>query len=107
MNKKDIQRNEYLRIRMSKEEKELFEEYAKELGLVPTKLARNILLEQACEKCFFRTKFEKGVLKAYKTYVNTTNDKEAIERFKKHDMWYEAKTDKDKEKIEEEIDKLV
>ena len=105
MNKKDIQRSEYLRIRMSKEEKELFETYAKEIGLIPTRLARNILLEEACEKCFFKKKIEKGAIKAYRLYIEKTNDKEAIERFKKHDMWYEAETIEEKEQIEEELDK--
>lgn len=106
MNKKDIVRDQRLVIKMSKEEKELFEEYAKEVGLMPTRLARNILLEHACEKCFFKKKFEKGVLKAYKAYITTTNDKEAIEKFKKHDKWYEAKTDEEKIEIEKEFDKI-
>ena len=105
MNKKDIIRDQKLVIRMSKEEKELFEEYAKELGLLPTRLARNILLEEACEKCFFKKKFEKGVMKAYRLYLEKTNDKEAIERFKKYDKWHKS-TDTEKEQIEKELDKI-
>lgn len=106
MNKKDIQRTEYLRIRMSKEEKDLFEEYAKDLGLVPTRLARNILLDEVCKKNYLAKKIQKGAVSAYRIYAEKTNDREAIERFKKFDMWYEAKTEEEKAKIEEEIDKL-
>ena len=40
-NKKEIVRDEYIRIKMSKEEKALWTKYADELGINSTRLARN------------------------------------------------------------------
>lgn len=83
-NLKKIQRNEKIEIRVSKEEKDLFNAYAEELSLMPTRLARAILMQEA-EKNFFAKKFEKGVLKAYKKYAEVTNNEEILDRFKKHE----------------------
>ncbi len=77
-NSKEIQRDTRLEIRMSKEEKELWNEYAKELGMPPTRLARNILMVEA--ECKLNKIIGKSVIKAYKYYLETTNQKEELKR---------------------------
>ena len=84
MNKKEIVRNEFITIKVSKEEKEVFKKYAEYLGLMPTRLARNILLEEATKNMIAKG-IEKGTLKALKKYAEITNDNEILERFKKHE----------------------
>ena len=45
-NFKEVQRNEELRILVTKEEKELIWKYAKKMGMKPSRLMRNIIMEQ-------------------------------------------------------------
>lgn len=82
MNKKDIQRDQRFEIRMSKEEKELWIVYADEMGINPTRLARNILMIEA-EENFLLKNYKKGIVKSYIKYCEVTNNKEALERLKK------------------------
>ncbi len=80
---REIIRDERFEIRMSKEEKELFYAYAKELGIMPGRLARNILLDQASAK------IENAVMipfiKGYKKYLEITGQKETLERIENTD----------------------
>jgi len=68
-------------IPMAKEEKKLFTEYAKELGINPTRLARNIIMQQA-EAKLRNNAFYIPVTKAYIKYLEITNQKEILERIK-------------------------
>jgi len=79
--KKEISRTEYIKIRVSKEEKELFYEYAKEIGVPPTRLARNILLSEAKNK--INAIVGKPVIKAYKYYLKVTNQEKELQRISK------------------------
>lgn len=78
---REIVRDERMEIRLSKEEKELFYAYAKEIGIMPGRLARNILLDQASSK------MENAVIlpfiKGYKKYLEITGQKETLERIEK------------------------
>ena len=80
-NKKEIIRDEYIRIKMSKEEKALWTEYSKKIGINPTRLARNIIMEEA-ENLFNKT-IKTNVLKAYIKYAEITKNTEILERIKK------------------------
>lgn len=77
---KEITREEYFKIRMSKEEKELFYKYAEEIGVNPSRLARNILMIEA--ESLAGKYFNKPVIKAYLKYAELTNNKEILERIK-------------------------
>lgn len=79
-NIKPIQRTEQIRIRLSKEEKELFYSFAKECGINPTRLARNLIMMQA--ENILNKPFYIPLSKAYKKYLELTNQKQAIERLK-------------------------
>lgn len=78
--KKEITRDEYFKIRMSKEEKELFLKFAEKAGINASRLARNILLSEAESTA---NKYA-GIpaVKAYIKYLEITNQKSAIERLK-------------------------
>ena len=79
--KKEITRDEIFKIRMSKEEKELFTKYAEGLNLIPSRLARNILMQEA-EKNIIAKGIEKATVKAYIKYAEITKNKEILERIK-------------------------
>ena len=99
MNKKDIVRNLEIRITVSEQEKNLFYTYAKELGLMPTRLARNILLQEAESSIIIR-KYQKIVLGSYKKYAEITKDKEILNRFKENEEFYkDLENRNDNEKI--------
>jgi len=82
-NIKKIVRTEEFKIRMSKEEKELFFKLAENIGIAPSKLARNLMMAQA------NSNIENAVLlpfiKAYKSYLKTTNQNEKLEDIEKDD----------------------
>ena len=78
--KKEIQRDQYFKIRMSKEEKELFFKYAEELEINPSRLGRNIIMSQA--ESIVNKPFIQPIFEAYKRYLKVTNQKEALERMK-------------------------
>jgi len=80
MNKKDIVRDEYIRIKMSKEEKALWLKYCEEIDINPTRYARNILMQEA--ECKISKVFGKVVIKGYKHYCEITNNHEALARMK-------------------------
>jgi hypothetical protein len=80
-NKKEIIRDEYIRIKMSKEEKALWTEYAENIGINPTRLARNIIMEEA--ESLFNKAIKTNVLKAYIKYAEVTKNTEILERIKK------------------------
>jgi len=80
MNKKEIIRDQYIRIKMSKEEKELWIKYAEEMGINSTRLARNILMIEA--ESLINKYISKNVVKAYLKYAKITNNKEILKRVK-------------------------
>ncbi len=79
-NKKEIIRDEYITIKVSKEEKALWLEYTKELGIPSTRLARNILMMEA--ECKLNKIISKPIIKAYKKYAEITNNQEILNRLK-------------------------
>jgi len=79
MNKKGIRRDFFINIKVSKQEKELFETMAKTFGIQPSTLARNILMYEAEQK--LRNKIiYKPLIDAYKTYLKLTNQENELER---------------------------
>jgi len=72
-NHKKIIRDKVIFIKVSQEEKELFDEYAKKLDINPSRIARNILLRKA-ESSF--KNIEAPVIKAYKRYLKITNQED-------------------------------
>ena len=79
--KKEITRDEYIKIRVSKEEKEVFYKFAEEMKISPSRLARNILMQQAESTV---TKYAiKPFAKAYIKYLEATKDYETLARLKK------------------------
>ena len=79
-NNKKIIRDNFITIKVSKEEKKLWEEYAKELTVPPTRLARNILMMEANNK--LSKIIGKQSIKAYKKYLEITNQKEILQMMK-------------------------
>ena len=79
--KKEITRDEYIKFRVSKEEKKLFYEYAKELEVPPTRLARNILMMEAESK--INLIIGKPLIKAYRYYLKITNQEKELNRISK------------------------
>jgi fructose-1,6-bisphosphatase len=82
-NVKKIVRTEEFKIRMSKEEKELFFKLAENIGIAPSKLARNLMMSQAEAK--IENAFLLPFIKAYKSYLKTTNQNEKLEDLQKED----------------------
>ncbi len=80
-NNKEIIRDQYIRIKMSKEEKELWTKFAEDMGINPTKLARNILLMEA-EAKLKNNLFYKPVLQAYRKYLEVTKQFDILEQMK-------------------------
>lgn len=68
---KEIKRDKKLEIRMSKEEKELWYKFAEDMGINPSRLARNLLLEEAEKKLRNKIIF-KPILKGYRNYLKAT-----------------------------------
>ena len=79
--KKEITRERTFKIRMSNEEKEMWDKYANDLGINPSRMARNILMIEA-KKNFISKGIEKATVSAYIKYLEVTNDKEMLERMK-------------------------
>ena len=77
-NKKEIIRDQYIRIKMSKEEKDLWLEYSKRIGINPTRLARNIIMLEAGS--FLSKIINIPVVKAYKYYLEKTNQKKELKK---------------------------
>jgi len=83
-NIKAKQRDEQIRIRLSKEEKDLFYGLAKELEINPTRLARNLIMMQAEQK--LRNKaFYIPLTKAYIKYLEITNQNELLKKIKEEE----------------------
>lgn len=80
MNKKEIIRDEYIRIKMSKEEKALWLKFAEEQKVNPTRLARNILMMEA--ESIINKIIYKPIAKAYIKYLEVTKNQEALDRIK-------------------------
>jgi len=78
--KRKITRDEQIRVRLSKEEKELIEALAKDFGMKPTRLIRNLALAQAESKLYNKA-FAKPIIKAYKKYLEVTGQKEELFKF--------------------------
>lgn len=78
--KKEITRDVFIKIPMSKEEKELWLRYAENTGINPTRLARNVLMIEA--ESLINKAITKPFIKAYIKYAEVTNNKEILERIK-------------------------
>lgn len=78
--KKEITRDEFIKIRLSKEEKDLWLKYAEEMQINPTRLARNVLMTEAESK--INKIVGKYVIKAYIKYCEVTKNTDALERIK-------------------------
>ena len=79
--KKEITRDYFIKIPLSKEEKELWEKYAKELGINKTRLARNIFMSEA--ECLVNKYVTNPIVKAYIKYAEITKNTEILDRIKK------------------------
>ena len=79
---KEITRDERFEIRMSKEEKELWLEFSKDMGVNPTRLARNVLTLMA-EKKLRNKLVYKPLLQAHRKYLEVTKQFDILERMKK------------------------
>ncbi len=78
MPKRETTRTEQIRLVLSKEEKDLFVEYAKEIGINPSRLARNLILMEA--ESLYNNAVTKPILKSYVKFLKATNNIEALER---------------------------
>jgi hypothetical protein len=78
---KEIIRDQRFEIRMSKEEKELWTKFAEDIGINPSRLARNILTETA-EKKLRNKLIYKPLLQAYRKYLEVTKQNDILERMK-------------------------
>ena len=81
MNKKKIIRDQYIRVKMSKEEKELFSKYAESLGIAPGRLMRNLAMMEA-EKNAIAKGVERAAVLSYKKYLELTKQYDILERIK-------------------------
>ncbi len=79
-NIKKITRDERFEIRLSKQERDLIEALAKDFGIKPTRLVRNLALMQAESKLYNKA-FAKPIIKAYKKYLEVTGQKEELFKF--------------------------
>lgn len=79
-NVKEIIRSERFEIRMSPEEKELFTSYANEIGMNPSRLARNIIMQQS--ESILNKPFYIPITKAYLKYLEVTKQTDILERIK-------------------------
>ncbi len=79
--KKEITRDYFIKIPLSKQEKELWEAYAEDIGVNKTRLARNILMREA--ESIINTYITKPAIKAYIKYAKITKNTELLERIKK------------------------
>jgi hypothetical protein len=80
-NKKEIIRDHFITIKVSKEEKELWEKFSEEMGINKTRLARNTLMKEA--ESIVNKYLSKPVIKAYIRYAELTKNTEILERIKK------------------------
>jgi hypothetical protein len=76
--KKEITRDLYIKIRVSKEEKDLYYKFAEDMGISPSRLARNILMTEA--ESFLSKLISVPTVKAYKYYLEKTNQTEELKR---------------------------
>lgn len=80
-NNKKVIRDEYIRIKMSKEEKELWIKFAENMEVNPTRLARNILLIEA-EAKLKNIFIYKPIINKYKWYLKVTKQFDMLEQMK-------------------------
>ena len=76
--KKEVTRDQYIKIRVSEKEKELWNKYAEDLGINPSRLARNILLSQA--ESIINKYYANYWVKGYIKTLELLKDKEALKR---------------------------
>ena len=77
-NNKEITRDTRIEIRLSQEEKNLWLKYSKNLGVNPTRLIRNLMMNEA-ESLINKIAID-PIAKAYIHYKKVTNDKEFLKR---------------------------
>lgn len=78
--KKKITRDVFIKIPLSKEEKELWLKFAEDIRINPTRLARNILMQEA--ESLINKYAGTPLIKSYIWYAKVTNNKEILERIK-------------------------
>lgn len=78
---REIVRDERMEIRLSKEEKELFNAFAKQMGMMPGRLARNIIMAQANAK--LENAINIPLVKAYREYLRVTKQFKLLEEIEK------------------------
>lgn len=71
-----INRDIEMKVRLSKEERDLFYAYAESLNMTPSRLMRNIALSQANAKV--ENVMLLPLVKAYKSYLKITDQKELL-----------------------------
>ena len=80
-NKKEIIRDQFITIKVSKEEKEVWNKYAEFLKTKSTRLARLTLMERATQNKIFKS-IEKVAIEGLFKYAEITKDQELLERLK-------------------------
>jgi len=81
---KKIQRDTNITIRVSKEEKDLIYALAKDIGIKPTRLVRNLALSHAEDKLFNKA-FAIPLIKAYKRYLKLTKQEDLLNTIENDD----------------------
>jgi len=81
---KKIQRDTNITIRVSKEEKDLIYGLAKDIGMKPTRLVRNLALTHAEDKLLNKT-FAIPLIKAYKRYLKLTKQEDLLNMIENDD----------------------
>ena len=81
MNKKKVIRDQRIEIKLSKEEKELWYEYAKEMNIPPARFARNTLMIEAESK--LNKILGKPFISAYRYYLKITNQEDILKNLDK------------------------
>lgn len=76
--KKEITRDVFIKIPLSKEEKALWIKYAEDIKINPTRLARNLLMIES--ESLINKYGLIPVMKSYVKYLELTKNKEALER---------------------------
>jgi len=75
-----MKRDEYIKFRVSKEEKQLIQKYAESLGINTSRVIRNIVMLQA--ESILNKPFYIPIAKAYIKWCKMTNNKEVLKRIK-------------------------
>jgi len=83
-NIKKIKRDQRFEIRLSKEERDLIYALAKDIGINPSRLIRNLALSHAEDKLFNKA-FAIPLIKAYKRYLKITKQEDLLNMIENDD----------------------